>query len=68
MWARAILPKIIADATPAMPKKGANLGVKSPPTVSAIFSVVERATQGPVMEGFVGVVSGVVSVEEVVNR
>ena len=33
----AILPNIIANATPAMPKKGANLGVGSALIESAIF-------------------------------
>ena len=38
-----ILPNIMANATPAMPRKGANLGTKSSATESAMVLTLARA-------------------------
>lgn len=43
-----ILPNIIANATPAIPKKGANLGDKSTPT-SAILEEMLEGQEGQVL-------------------
>ena len=41
-------PNIIAKATPAIPRKGANLGVKSSPTLSAIAKeIVDMEARSP---------------------
>ena len=39
VWRVGVLPKIMAKATPAMPRKGANLGVRSSVRVSAMMEV-----------------------------